>query len=133
MAVFLIWRKNFSDAYWWIAGVGLLLPVGLLVKAIIWELGASRDARETVDGMALAFGREGIVVGWASMPWTEVADISVRPARWGRGASLVVKGRAGQSWRIPIDHTFVGVGTLDSAVRALSGGRLWVDFAALDV
>lgn len=133
VAVFFIWKDRFSQVYWWVAGVSLLYPLGLLVWALICESGARREASEVTEGLALGLGREGVLVGGASVHWTQVADLKVRPARRGRGASLALVVRQGDTWRIPLDHLAIGPATLDSAVRALSGGRVWIDFSALDV
>ncbi len=133
VAVYFIWKDNFSNVYWWVAGVGLLLPVGLAVWAFVKEVGARREASQAVDGLAFGLGRDGIAIGGEYIPWTHVADLAIKPARRGRAMSLVCKEKTGNTWRLPVEHVTVGVGTLDSAVRALSGGRVWLDFSALDV
>ncbi len=133
VAVYFIWRDNFSSVYWWVAGIGLLLPVGLAIWAFVMEVGARRDASQVVDGLAFGIGRDGLFIGGEYVPWTGVADLEIKPARRGRAMAIVCKEGTGNTWRLPVEHMTVGVGTLDSAVRALSGGRVWVDFSALDV
>lgn len=133
IAVFFIFREHFSEVYWWFAGVSLLLPLGQLVWALVCEAGARSEASAVTDGMALGLGRDGIWISGSYLAWTQVGGLSVRPARRGRGASLMLTDDQGKPWRLPIEHLAIGPGTLDSAVRALSGGRVWIDFSALDV
>lgn len=128
--------------YFWPAQVGPWAPWYLWTSlAFVIVLGggnlvhllrARADAKLAPPGLAVGLNRDGLMIGQRWLPWPEVGDLSVRPGSWGASSSLIATGRDHASSAIPLDYTDTLPATLDSAVRALSSGRAWVDLSRLD-
>ena len=54
------------------------------------------------------------------------------PGRFGRSATLAVHARDGRTASVPMEYLTALPASIDSAVRALSGGRCWIDLSRLD-
>lgn len=126
------WRDQMGGLTWWIIGIGLALPTFFLVRAVIGEFVAKGEASRVHDGLALGVGYEGLFVEGTMTQWSEVGRLHARPGRWGKSPTLVIERRDGASQQVPLDYLSMMPAAVDSGIRALSGGRLWVDFSALD-
>lgn len=133
VALWWFFRDQLGDFTWtWIA-VALSLPLVLLVVAVVREVVVRRDLRRVGQGLALGVGRRGLFLGGVEVPWTDVGAVRARSGRLGASGRLVVETRAGQRLELPLDYLTSRPASLDSAVFALSGGRVRIDFSALDV
>ncbi|MDN5571194.1 MAG: hypothetical protein L0G22_08080 [Propionibacteriaceae bacterium] len=123
---------TWGTASWWIAGVS----IGISVLLIAWAFVQHRRARRAVDslqeGLALGVGRGGIYLNETYLRWSEIAGLDVRPGRLGGSARLVVRTASGGSHVLPLDYLAGTPASLDGAIRALSGGRAWLDLTRLD-
>lgn len=130
----LIWwfLRDQLGSFAWLLALGFLLPLGYLVHAIVNLRRAGRDLAAVHDGLALGLGRDGLLVEQSWLPWSEVGRVEARP-RPGRSDRLVVAPREGDPLDVPLDFLTVMPATLDSGIRALSGGRRHLDFTALDL
>lgn len=131
---FAIWWffRDQLGGLWWILLVGLVLPVGQLVRTLVNLRRAKQELTTVHDGFVLGFGREGLQVEDAFLPWDAVGRLAAVPAR-GRRDRLVVEAAGAPPHSVPLDYLTVMPATLDAGVRALSGGRCHVDFTALDL
>ncbi|WP_040158315.1 hypothetical protein [Nigerium massiliense] len=114
----------------WLLVLGLVVPLGFIVKALVNLRRAGQELRAIHEGVALVLARDGLQVEDAWLPWTEVGRLQAQP-RSGRSNRLVVSPRQGQSLEVPLDYLTVLPATLDGGVRAMSGGRCHVDFGPL--
>lgn len=133
LAIWWFFREQFGDLTWAWIGVALVLPLGYLVVAVVRELVARRDAGRVGQGLALGVGRRGLFLRDVAVPWPEVGAVRARSGRLGASDRLVVETRAGQRLELPLGYLTTAPAGLDGAVFALSGGRVRVDFSALDV
>lgn len=103
----------------------------LLAAAFLWWR-ARAAARAVAPGLALGVNRDGLLVGQTWFPWPEVGSLTVLPGRLGASASLSVTGRNQITASVPLEFTDAMPASIDSAIRALSGGRAWIDLSQLD-
>ncbi len=61
--------------------------------------------------------------------WPEVGALLATPGRFGRSPLLLVGPRDGRARPFPMEYLSALPASLDSAVRALSGGRCWIDLS----
>ena len=68
---FAIWWffRDQLGGLWWILLVGLVLPVGQLVRTLVNLRRAKQELTTVHDGFVLGFGREGLQVEDAFLPW----------------------------------------------------------------
>ena len=106
--------------------------VGAAFDLVIWRR-AIKDAARAADGLALGLNREGALMGQVWYPWAEVGTMRVTPGRLGSSARLEIVGRSpgAPNW-LPLAYMDAMPAWLDSAVRALSAGRVGVDLSRLD-
>lgn len=132
-AIWWFFREQLGDVTWtWIA-VALAIPLVFLAAAVVREVVVRRDVRDVGDGLALGIGRRGLYLHGVIVPWTELAAVRVTSGRLGASDRVVVETRQALRYDLPLAYLGTGPSGLDSAVFALSGGRVRVDFSALDV
>lgn len=114
--------------------VGSALAVGLVWLIITGTalLIARADARQVAPGPAFATTRDGVWVAGLWLPWADVGSFQAAPGRLGRSPLLRVQARDGRSAAVPMNYLTALPANIDSAVRALSGGRSWIDLSRLD-
>ncbi|MFT3860741.1 hypothetical protein [Micropruina sp.] len=114
--------------------VGSALVVGLIWVVISGSglLIARRDARPVAPGPAFAVTRDGVWVAGLWLTWPEVGAVLANPGRFGRSPQLKVEARDGRSAAVPMEYLSALPANIDSAVRALSGGRCRIDLSRLD-
>jgi len=130
---------------WWLAPdqTGSFAPLSLVlfgaftVLAFGWDFirlrAVQTDARRAVGGLALGVNRDGALIGQTWFRWSDVATVVMTPGRFGASDRLVITARDQRSEWLPIACTDAVPGWLDSVVRALSGGRVGIDWSRLDV
>jgi hypothetical protein len=139
MIALYLWRGQELQGAGFFAVYGLVFGVSL-----VWFLATLityRRARSALAGMgtgtAIRIGPPGIQVAGLAAPWSQVSAVTTvnlgrGPAMWARGAALRLQLLDGRRADLPLDQVSVLPGTLDSTVRAFSGGRFWVDLGALE-
>lgn len=116
---------------WFFVPTLVIEGVYLAVASFLW-LRARTDAQRVGQGLALGVNRDGLLAGQVWFPWPEVGSLTVQPGRLGGSASLLISGRDATNSSVPLEFTDVLPATIDSAIRALSGGRAWIDLSRLD-
>ncbi len=116
----------------WLVGSALVVGLIWVVISGTGLLLARADAKLVAPGPAFATTRDGVWVAGLWLPWPEVGAFRAAPGRFGRSPLLRVEGRDGRSAAVPMDYLSALPAAIDSAVRALSGGRSWIDLSRLD-
>ena len=132
-AIWWFFREELGDLTWTWVAVALVIPLAYLVAAVVREVVVRRDVRRVGQGLALGVGRRGVFLRDRMVLWPEVGAVRARSGRLGASSRLVVETRASESLELPLDYLATRPAGLDSAVFALSGGRVRIDFSALDV
>ncbi|MCW2810642.1 MAG: hypothetical protein JWP61_1100, partial [Friedmanniella sp.] len=83
-------------------------------------------------GTAVRLGPPGVQVGARAARWSDVASLAAVRGRLGRSPRLRLTRTDGGVSEVPFDEIAVFPATLDSTVRAYSGGRCGVDLEQLD-
>lgn len=136
VAVCIVWAVSPGQAGqyapWFLVVFGVFA-----LGSVIWDLlrlrAVNTDATRVVGGLALGLNRDGALVGQSWFGWADVATMVLRRGRFGSSDRLIVTGRDQRSEWLPIAYTDAVPGWLDSVVRALSGGRVAIDWSRLDV
>jgi hypothetical protein len=121
-----------GSGYVGVYGVVLGISLAWLLGYLVAWLRARRALGRVGSGTALRVGRPGIQVARTFTPWAEVTGLAM-VARRGRGTVFEVRRASGPPVSVPLEQFDVHPATLDSTVRAYSGGRHGVDLSALDV
>lgn len=134
MVAVYVWRRDQFDAaaLWWIYGGVLAVSAGLLVYSFLAWRQAKKILAAMGQGFALRIGRPGVEVAGSYLTWRELGSIAVTKGKPGHGPQLTVTRTDGYALSLPLDQLDVYPATLDSTVRAYSGGRFGVDLAALE-
>lgn len=131
--------------YWLGSGPGRMKTVvtALVVSFVIWaaflvwrivNLRLARAALAKVgSGEAFRIAHAGLVIAESGeqIAWGDIAEVKAvgRPA--GAGPELLVRHRGGE-YRVPLSFLDAMPGSIDSALRAYSGGRRGLDLNELD-
>jgi hypothetical protein len=112
----------------------------VLLAAVGWAVGywiAYRRARRVAatlgQGVALRVNRAGIEVVGRMTTWPELASLTTAKGSWPSGPVLQVNRVDGSRAEVPLEQLHVLPATLDTTVRAYSGGRHGLDLSALDI
>ncbi len=132
-ALWWFFREQLGDITWLWVIVVLVLPVSTLAWNVLREVVVRRDVRRVGAGLALGIGRRGLFLGGTLVPWTHVGAIRMRTGHLGASDRLAVVPQDGPVLELPLDYLSAGPAQVDSAVFALSGGRVRVDFSALEL
>lgn len=114
-------------------GVVLLVAIGWLVGVMIAARLARRAAAEVGSGVALRVTRSGLEFAGQPIGWQQLAWLGVVKGSWPTGPLLQATRGDGAVVAVPLEQLDVRPATLDTTVRAYSGGRFGVDLSALDV
>lgn len=115
-----------------VLGLGFT-TVWLVIALILWLLAKNRLQKvNQVQGIALRVSRTGIEIAGTTVPWPQVGRIGTTRGPLGTGPLLAVTDAAGQTTTVPFSYLDTLPGSLDSALRAYSGGRRWLDTSGLD-
>ncbi len=116
----------------WLIGSALAVGLVWVIVTGVGLLQARADAKLVSAGPAFATTRDGVWVAGLWLPWPEVGGFRAAPGRFGRSPLLRVDARDGRSASVPMNYLSALPANIDSAVRALSGGRTWIDLSRLD-
>lgn len=114
------------------AAFSVLLTIVLALR--LWR--ARRMLAKLETGPALRIDPLGLVLatpgGFERLRWSEVHRIGAKPRGKLPGPELVVHRGDKKQWRIPFMYLDVMPGSIDSAIRAHTSGRMVLDLAKLD-
>ncbi len=130
-----LWQRDILDlmttVLLFVAGLGFSV-MWVLLSAIQWMVARRQLSRvNTVQGVALRIREEGIDIGDQQLTWADVARVHTAKGPLGIGLLLAVTDTQGQTTSVPLTYLDSMPGTLDSAIRAYSGGRRWLDTSGL--
>ncbi len=121
-------------------------PSGLWLSALIIVLSATwaavyfaifrrarRELAELRPGTAIRVARSGVEVAGLRSSWDAVGSLTTIKGGLGRSPRLQLSLRDGSTASLALDQVTILPATLDSTVRAYSGGRHGVDLTALDI
>jgi hypothetical protein len=113
---------------------GVILLAGLGWALFCWI--ALRRSRAAVAasgrGTALRVSRAGVEVAGRQFGWSQLAALTTAKGVWPSGPVLRAVGVDGSQVDLPLEQLPVLPATLDTTVRAYSGGRHGLDLSALD-
>jgi hypothetical protein len=126
------WPDATSGWVWWYVGLtGGWALVLLVIDLVRWRL-ALGDARATAQGLAIGLNRDGVMINREWLPWAEVGSVRAVPGRLQTSTRVITTSRDQRKFSVPLDFTDTMPASLDSAMRVLSAGRVWVDLSRLD-
>jgi len=131
-AIYWFFREQLGALTWPVVAISAALPLAYLIWAIVGEVAVRRSARTVHDGLALGVGREGVGTASGWWGWDAIAAVRARSRRFGRSDDLIVEAKDGRQVALPLAFLSDKPATIDSAIRALSNGRVRVDFSKLD-
>lgn len=127
-----VWPDATSGWVWWYVGLtGAWALVRLVIDVFRWRF-ALADSRAAAQGLAIGLNRDGVMINREWLPWAEVGSVRALPGRLQTSARLVTTSRDRRSFSVPLDFTDAMPASVDSAMRVLSAGRVWVDLSRLD-
>ncbi len=128
------WQRSNLDLWSTVAlfVMGLGFSAVWVVFAVVQLQAAKRSLGSIGDGTAVVVDRDGIEVAGTRTAWACVAKVATARGRLGVGPDLVVTDTAGATVSVPLSYLDTLPGTLDSAIRAFSAGRHWLDTSSLD-
>lgn len=118
------------------------IPSALLVTGfVIWRYLELRSARRSLAqvpaGEALRIDHRGVHASngggdqATTYDWAGLGALRAAGKKVGAGPQLIVEHAQGQ-WQVPLSYLDTLPGTIDSAVRAYSGGRRGLDLSGMD-
>lgn len=116
----------------WLVGSAIVIGLVWIAISLVGLLVVRADGKQVQPGPAFAVTRDGVWIANLWLTWPEVGAVLANPARFGRSPKLRVDSRDGRSATVPLDYLTALPANLDSAVRAMSGGRTWIDLSRLD-
>ena len=131
---FALWlRSRGQPAGLWLSAVIIVISGGWAGVTFVIFRRARRDLAELRPGTAIRVDRRGIEVAGLRAGWADVASVATIKAGVGRSPRLQLSLRDGRTASLALDQVTVLPATLDSTVRAYSGGRHGVDLTALEI
>jgi hypothetical protein len=129
-----IWlRSRGQPAALWLSGVIIVASASWAAVYYALFRRARRELSELGEGAAIRVSRGGVAVAGLAGSWRDVSSLRTSKGGLGRGPRLSLELRDGRTSSVALDQVSVLPATLDSTVRAYSGGRLGVDLTALDI
>jgi hypothetical protein len=121
--------------------VGTVLVYGVvLIAGAAWVIfcwvGLRRSQRSAAaggQGIALRVTRVGVEIAGRQIGWEQLATLTTAKGSWPSGPVLRAVSKDNSYVEVPMEQLPVLPATLDSTVRAYSGGRHGLDLSALDV
>lgn len=133
--LFLWQRDRFSEnpvPMIMIYAVALLIAIGWVVGSWLAYRRALQIARDVGEGVVLRVGRGGLEFAGRRFGWADVTTLRTAKGRWPSGPVLEVARSDGEVVAVPLEQIPVLPATLDTTVRAYSGGRHGLDLSAVD-
>lgn len=114
---------------------GVVLIAGAAWATFCWiALRRSRQAASLGrQGIALRVSRMGIELAGRQIGWAQLDSLTTAKGTWPSGPVLRAVSTDSSYVEVPMEQLQVLPATLDSTVRAYSGGRHGLDLSALDV
>ena len=131
-AIWWFTRDSTWGTFWWWAIVNIGVSVALLLWTVLRLVFARRALGRLHEGLALGIGRGGLYAADTFVPWPALAGVDARSGRLDGSARLVLHPASGKPIVLPLDYLGQTPAAIDGAVRAMSGGRVWVDLSRLD-
>jgi hypothetical protein len=134
MAGIYLWQRDQLKGAGFLVVYGVVLGVAL-IGVLVFLLGYRQSKRELAamgTGTAVRIGVPGVQVAGVFAAWSDVASLGAVRGGVGRAPLLRLATTDGRQATVPFDQIPTYPATLDSTVRALSGGRHGVDLTALD-
>lgn len=132
--VLYVWQRDslsvVSTVLLFVVGLGGSL-VWLGFAVVMWQL-CRRSLRALGEGVAVRIGRQGIEVTDRFVAWDQIERVSTQRGPICVGPRLTVVERGRSAYLVPLTYLDALPGTLDSALRAYSGGRVSLDVTHLD-
>ncbi|GAB3622707.1 hypothetical protein GCM10027418_07890 [Mariniluteicoccus endophyticus] len=116
------------ESLWTIAGIGSAISVLLTIAYALWRWRTTR--LRVAPGLAMQLSPLGIEVEQAQIPWSAVTRMDTVWSRTGEGHLLRISHTGGPPVELPFESLGIKPGSLDSAVRAYSDGRVSIDLSA---
>lgn len=112
---------------------GVVIWVGYLIWRLISLSRARRDLARVPSGEALRINHAGIttIEPAQTIAWPQIVEVRAAGRSVGAGPELVIE-HAGGNYAVPLSFLDAMPGSIDSAMRAYSGGRRGLNLAALD-
>lgn len=110
----------------------LLVGIGWAVGSWLAYRRAREVARSIPEGTAMRISRAGVELAGERLGWAEVAAVRTAKGRWPSGPLLEVARTQGGAVGVPLEQLPVFPATLDTTIRAYSGGRHGLDLSAVD-
>lgn len=131
--------------YWLGSGPGrtrtvvasLIVSFVIWLGFVIWRVLNLRSARTDLSrvnsGEAFRINHHGITLadGGEQIGWNDIAELKAIGRASGAGPELFI-GHRGGSYKVPLSFLDAMPGSIDSALRAYSGGRRGLDLGELD-
>ncbi len=136
VGVVLWFTSNQPDRVRYIAttmSIGAVIWVGYLVWRLLSLRAARKDLARVPSGEALRFDHQGIRTADPALTiaWPQVVEVRAAGRTTGAGPDLQIE-YAGGSYAVPLSFLDAMPGSIDSAMRAYSGGRRGLNLSALD-
>jgi len=130
-----IWRWQAEvvsgEVIGWLFGIGIAYSlIYLLIGIFNWQRAKSALAAIS-PGVAATVDRQGIWMQGTGMAWPQIAKVAITPGRFGGSPNLVVRRVDGPAVDISLALLDALPGTIDTAVRAYSGGAQSLDTSKL--
>lgn len=137
LTVVLIWQRDRLLANpiptFAVYAVVLLIGIAWLVGVLIAYRAARRTAAGVGSGVALRVNRRGVEIAGQRVGWQQLSSLGAAKGSWPGGPVLRATRTDGAEVAVPLEQLAIRPATLDTTVRAYSGGRFGVDLSALDV
>lgn len=131
---FAIWlRSRGQPAGLWLSAVIIVISGAWAAVTFVIFRRASRELAELRPGTAIRVDRRGVEVAGLGAGWAEVASVATIKGGIGASPRLQLALLDGRTASLALDQVTVLPATLDSSVRAYSGGRHGVDLTALEI
>jgi hypothetical protein len=131
---FAIWlRSKGQPAGLWLSAAVIVLSGAWAAVTFVIFRRARRDLADLQPGTAIRVDRRGIEVAGLTAGWADVGSVATIKAGIGRSPRLQLALLDGRTSSLALDQVTVLPATLDSTVRAYSGGRHGVDLTALEI
>jgi hypothetical protein len=131
---FAIWlRSKGQPAGLWLSALIILISGAWAAVTFVIFRRARHDLAELRPGTAIRVDRGGIEIAGLRAGWADVRSVATTKAGIGRSPRLQLTLLDGRTASLALDQVTVLPATLDSTVRAYSGGRQGVDLTALEI
>lgn len=137
LIVIFVWQRErlIANPMGTIVVYAVVLLAGMAWALFCWIAlrRSQRAANGLGQGVALRVNRSGIELAGRQIGWMQLGSLTTAKGTWPSGPMLRAECTDGTTVEVPLEQLRVLPATLDSTVRAYSGGRHGLDLSALDV